>query len=353
MNKHRPAAAWWAALACLAWLLAAPGTRADEGAGPLFESATELAVTLQADWPVVVRDKENGGRHPAVLGYTDAAGREHRIQGTVETRGITRLRICRFPPLRLRFKRDATRGTEFEGERSLKMVTHCRNGAAYEQYYVQELIAYRIYNRVTDHSFRARPLRITYLDMDGGTRAGPGFAFLIEDDDDVARRNGHREGQRMPLAPGDYDPLAMTRFMLFQYLIGNTDWSVLGRPGLEKCCHNVRVTGAEDAGDLVALPYDFDSSGMVDADYAAPHESLPIRSVTERLYRGFCLHNDSLGPVRDEFLANREAILAIIRDEARLSPGRERVLVRYFGEFYGTLGDPARFAREITGKCRR
>lgn len=128
---------------------------------------------------------------------------------------------------------------------------------------------------------------------------------------------------------------------------------MLGKPGMEECCHNVRVTGPTDGPGLVALPYDFDSSGMVDADYAAPHASLPIRSVTERLYRGFCLHNDSLGPVRDEFLANRAAILAIVRDEARLSPGRERALVRYFGEFYATLGDPARFEREITGKCRR
>src|SRR5690606_14908282 len=119
-------------------------------------------------------------------------------------------------------------------------------------------------------------------------------------------------------------PLALTRFMVFQYLIGNTDWEVLGRPGLEQCCHNVRVTGPRDGPGLVALPYDFDSSGMVDAGYAAPHASLPISSVTQRLYRGFCVHNESLAPVRDEFLANRAAILALIRDDARLSPRRGR-----------------------------
>lgn len=230
MTRPRPAKARWAALPVLALLLAASCVHARDNPDPLFESASELTVTLQADWRQILRNKEDETRHPAVLGYVDDAGHEHRIEATVETRGITRLRICRFPPLRTRFKRDATRGTEFDGERSLKMVTHCRTGAAYAQYYVQELIAFRIYNRVTDHSFRVRPLLITYLDMDGDTRAGPAFAFLIEDDDDVARRNGHREGQRMPLAPGDYDPLALTRFMLFQYLIGNTDWKCWASP---------------------------------------------------------------------------------------------------------------------------
>src|SRR5690606_15633456 len=176
---------------------------------------------------------------------------------------------------------------------------------------------YRIYNQVTEHSFRVRPLATTYLGPDGGTADGPHFAFLIEDLRDVARRTGHERAPRMPLTPADYEPLAMTRFMLFQYLIGNTDWEVLGRQGLEECCHNVRVTGASAAAPLVAVPYDFDSAGMVDADYAAPHYRLPIKSVTERLYRGFCIHNDSLEQVRGEALPGR-----VLRHAGRRRPVR-------------------------------
>lgn len=337
---------------CLAGLLAACAVHAAEAPEPLFEPDTELAITLEADWDRVVRDREDGDRHPAVLAYIDAAGREHRIPATVETRGITRLRICKFPPLRLRFRRDATRGTEFEGQRSLKMVTHCRVGSTYEQYYVQELLAYRINNRITPHSFRVRPLQVTYLAPDGAAD-DPRFAFLIEDNNDVARRNGHRSAQRLPLSVGDYDQLALTRFMLFQYLIGNTDWAVLASPGQDECCHNIRVTAPQDGSGMVPLPYDFDSSGMVAARYAAPDPRLPIKFVTERLYRGFCAHNPGLEPVRGEFLAGREAILALVRDAPRLSPRRERILLDYFNEFYAILENPARFEREVIRKCRR
>ena len=352
MTWRRTALAWRALLSGLA-CLSALCAHAQDGRRPLFESGTTLTVTLQADWPAIVRTKNDPRRHPAVLGYADAAGRQHRIDATVETRGLTRRRICRLPPLRIRFARDATRGTEFEGQRSLKMVTHCRRGAASEQLYVKELLAYRIFNHVTDHSFRVRPLAVTYVDAAGGAADGPRFAFLVEDLDDVARRNGHRRARRMPVRPDEYEPMALTRFMMFQYLIGNTDWEVLATPGLEECCHNVRLTAAGDATALVAVPYDFDSAGLVDAGYAVPDGRLPIRSVTDRLYRGFCGHNDSLEPVRAQFLASRDAVLALVRDEARLSDAREATTLRYFGEFYATLEDPARFAREISGKCRR
>lgn len=334
-------------------ILLASTAGASDSPRPLFESATTLNVSLEAPWSELVRRKDEAQRYPAILGLTDGSGHGHRIEATVETRGLTRLRVCKFPPLRIRFARDAAAGTEFAGQRSLKMVTHCRSGAAYEQYYVQELLAYRIYNLITEHSFRVRPLSVTYRDSRGGTADGPRFAFLIEDLGDVARRNGHKRSPRVEFAPGDFEPVALTRFMLFQYLIGNTDFAVLGGPSKDACCHNVRVTGPPDDGGLVAVPYDLDSAGMINAGYAAPHEKLPIKAVTERLYRGFCLHNDALPPVRAEFLGHRDAILALVHGEDRLSATRKRETLRYFEAFFTTLASDSAFAREITGKCRK
>lgn len=261
--------------------------------------------------------------------------------------------MCRFPPLRIRFERDAAAGSAFEGQRSLKLVTHCERGATHAQYVVQELLAYRIYNRITRHSFRVRPLAITYLGQGG--RGGPGshFAFVIEDLREVARRTDHRRARRMPMAPEEYDAPAMARFMLFQYLIGNTDWEVLGRAGLEQCCHNVRVIAPRDGTGLVALPYDFDVAGIIDAAYAAPHPSLPIDSVTERLYRGFCAHDGPLEQVRGEFLAARQEILDAVRTEPRLGSARRNATLRYLAGSYETFEDPDRFARDIRGCCRK
>lgn len=335
---------------CLALV---PAAGAKNGVRPLFQSDAPLAVTLQAPWSELLRDTRDTRRHPAVLTYTDAAGQQQRIEATVETRGLTRLRVCRFPPLRLRFVRAATAGTLFAGQRSLKMVTHCRSGKQFEQYYVQEMLAYRIYNLVTEHSFRVRSLEVAYLEAQGGKPDGPHFAFLIEGVGDMARRNGHKQARDAHFAPSDFDPIALTRFSLFQYLIGNTDFEVLSGPKQNACCHNVRVTAGASARNRIAVPYDFDSSGMVGASYAAPHERLPIKDVSERLFRGFCEHNDALDAVRDEFIVLRPAIFALIQGEPRLNAQRQRATARYFEEFYATLTGATRYTRELSRKCRK
>lgn len=321
---------------------------------PLFASEDALAVTLQAPWTEMRRRSAEKRRHPAVLGHVDAQGREHRIAATVEPRGITRRRLCRFPPLWLRFEPGAAAGTVFEGQRALKLVTHCDPRPSWEQHYVLELLAYRIHNRITGHSFRVRPLRVTYLDPRDGGADGPRFAFAIEPVDDMARRNGRVRLRSGAFRLRDYDPLALSRFMLFQYLVGNTDWEVQGVADEPECCHNVRVTAAdgEATADLVAVPYDLDSAGLVDAPYAGPDAQLPVRAVTERLFRGFCIHNPALATARGELLGERESILALVRDEGRLDPRRRQVALRYLDVGFDTLASEAAFAREVTGRCR-
>ncbi len=350
----------WMALACT--------SEAKQANRPLFASDAALAVTLQAPWSEIEKKTKGSFRRPAVLSYTDAQGLSHRIAANVETRGITRLRLCPFPPLRLRFARAAVAGTVFEGQKSLKLVTHCSPGQVWEQYYLQEMLAYRIYNLVTNHSFRVRALDITYQNVSGKKSNGPHLAFMIEDVDDMARRNGRKPSPQATFTPRAFDAVELSRFMLFQYLIGNTDWEVLSGPQEDECCHNVRVThaaasngaisnGANSNGmnsnGMIAVPYDFDSSGMVDAQYAGPHQSLPIKQVTQRLFRGFCRHNDSLETVRREFLGHRRAIFGLLENESHLNPRRRRTVSHYFEAFYLTLESEARFAREISGKCRK
>lgn len=316
---------------------------------PLFAVETPLAVTLQAPWPELLKNTKDARKYPTVLAYADAAGKSHRLAATVETRGLTRLRVCKFPPLRLRFEKGAAAGSEFAGQDSLKMVTHCKNGDDY--LYVQELLAYRIYNVVTPLSFRARPLEVTYQDSKGKADEAR-FAFLIEDVGDMAKRNGLKRDKKPRFRPADFEALAMSRLVLFQYLIGNTDWDVTAGPAADECCHNTRVLGS-DEGKRVAVPYDFDSAGLVAASYAAPHASLPITNVKQRLYRGLCVHNDALPAARAEFIGHRAAILQLIQGETRLGERKREAVAKYVGDFYAVLGDDARFAKEITAKCRK
>lgn len=322
-------------------------------ASPLFADEEVLAVTLSAPWHAFHRDGDSDERYPAELEYRTADGEVKRIPVTVERRGLTRRALCRYPPLRLRFDRDAAEGTVFEGQRSLKMVTHCSHNRRWEQYYVLEMLAYRIYNRISERSFRVRALSILYRDSQRGRDDPDRFAFLIEHVREVARRNDMPRVRQALIAPDAYDSVEMSRFMLFQYLIGNTDFSVWTASADERCCHNMRTIGKLDGDELYALPYDFDASGLVNAPYAAPHESLPIQRVTQRLYRGFCMHNEDLESVRNEYLGMENEILGLIAEEPLLSKRNRDAALRYVGEFYETLKDSNRFSRDIMRQCRK
>lgn len=338
--------------ACLVAVLAVSDAHAGDAVA-LFETGDEVELTLSAPWRDIVRDRDNQDPYPAMLHYVDDSGVRRSVALTVERRGKTRQRVCRFPPIRLRFDKDNVDGTLFDGNKSVKMVTHCNNGSRWEQYYVLEMLAYPIYNLITERSFRVRPLSVTYHDVDRDKHDGPRFAFLIEDDKLVAERNDMDKYDLVEIRPERLDPMESSRFALFQYLIGNEDWSSLGGPVGDGCCHNAKLIGPESGAPLYAIPYDFDSSGLVDAPYAVPNEALRISKVSQRLFRGFCLHNDTLEAARAEFLEKRGAIEAIIESEPRLRSRNRSGAIGYLRRFFDVLEDPDLFERAITDACRK
>ena len=105
------------------------------------------------------------------------------------TRGHFRLRqtSCSFVPLRVEFDRPTVTGTVFDGQKALKLVTHCRENEAYEQYTMREYLVYRS-NLLTPRSFRARLAKATYVDSASGQPLTTRYGMFLEDDDDVARR---------------------------------------------------------------------------------------------------------------------------------------------------------------------
>jgi hypothetical protein len=155
------------------------------------------------------------------------------------------------------------------------------------------------------------------------------------------------------VSPRRLDSLETSRYALFQYLIGNLDWSSTGGPDDNKCCHNSRLIGSADAtGPVYAIPYDFDSSGVVDAHYAVPPEALPVRSITQRLYRGFCSHNDTVPQARDEIVALKADIIGLYENETRLANRARTKAVKFLNQFFETVTDPKDFQKKIIDKCR-
>ncbi|HRE42612.1 MAG TPA: hypothetical protein PKY87_01420 [Terricaulis sp.] len=319
---------------------------------PLFAEHSEIQILIEGPVDTLVRRAaRNVEPVPATLSVT---GHETRWQIQLEPRGVSRRTggLCSFPPMRVDFD-EGTRGTLFQGQNRIKVVTRCRNGAAFEQLTVLEYLAYRMYNEITPWSYAVRPATITYRDR----RDEVQFNFLIEDVDDLARRN--ERWRALDVATGEVrstqlNPRAATQFALFQFMIGNLDWDMIEARSGRDCCHNSRLLASsnETRENLIAAPYDFDYSGFVNAPYALPPESLPVRNVRQRYYRGYCRFNDQLPEAIAHFQARREAIFALIDNEPRLSDSRRVGARRFIEEFYQTISDPAQVERQLINRCR-
>jgi hypothetical protein len=322
----------------------------------LFDRDDTLNVTLTAPWRDIEHDEKNQDPYPATIEFTDELGNKVTLDMTAARRGITRQRVCDFPPIKLRLEKEAAKGTTFRGQKSLKMVTHCKRANSYEQYFLLEMLAYKMYNLLTDYSFRVRPLNATYVDSESGKKIENRFGFLIEDDSDVAKRHDLKKLNVPKIRVSRLEPGITSQFSLFQYMIGNVDWAALSGPNPTECCHNVKLIGPEplQANDLAyPIPYDFDSAGMVDAPYAAPPNGLPIKKVTQRLYRGYCRSNDTLQAARQKTLEQETAIYALIDNESRLTKSRSKKANRYMKKFFKIIKDDDDFDKYVIRKCRK
>jgi len=319
----------------------------------LFSTSETLTVTMTGPWKYIERHTKDQDAKPAKIEFTDDLGNSNTLDLTVERRGITRQTVCRYPPIKLRFNKETAKGTTFRGQKSIKMVTHCDKGTKFVQYYVLEMLAYQMYNPITDFSFRVRPLTITYVDSESGDAQDPKFAFLIEDDSDVAKRNGQEKLKIAKTRSAKLDPQTASYLSLFQYMIGNLDFTPLRGPEPEKCCHNAKLIGQDpENGPIYPVPYDFDAAGLVNTHYAAPPANLPVSTVTQRLFRGFCRHNDTLPEARQRFLDNEQAVYSLINNETRLSSGSRKKALKFMDKFFVTMKSDKDFNKKIIGKCR-
>jgi hypothetical protein len=224
---------------------------------------------------------------------------------------------------------------------------------------LQEYLIYRSYNLLTDMSFRVRLARITYTDTDGDRDTLTRYAFLIEDEETLAKRN-HWQVLHVPHIPPDFmDPARLSLLELFQFMIGNTDWSAFTKElDRDECCHNTKPIGNSATGPVFSVPYDFDITGVISTRYAnrlfrENLERMGLRSVRERLYKGRCASEPYLEHTFRVFNENKESIYALYRDQEGLEPDILEKSLEYFDEFYEIINDPGKVRREIVRKCRR
>ena len=320
----------------------------------LFDDDAVLDIHLAGPLATISRNPSDEVRqeHPFTLRVAEAD-----IPLTVRLRGKSRTVLCDFLPLRLRFEAASTAGTVFAGQHKLKLVTHCRsNNDHYENNLLDEYTAYRIFNLLSETSYRVRLLRITYEDSDGKLRHldRPYYGFLVESDDGLAERLGASTVELPGILYSHLNTTQATRMSVFQYLIGNTDWSFVATEDEDSCCHNVDLLEKDE--ELYPVPFDFDLSGLVNAKYAKPAAGVRARKVTTRVYRGYCRSAlEDVALALDDVVALRDEILAIA--ESVPVVGKERAVARaqYIDRFFEEAADDRekllkRFEKDCVGR---
>ena len=318
---------------------------------PLFASHNLLELTVQLGLTAFKSDRTDPVLHPARLSFQNAEGNVVTVDVKLKPRGNWRLqpRNCNFPNYWLGLPENNVENTMFEGQDRLPVVTPCRdNRRDYEQYIIQEYLAYRLYNVLTESSFRVRLARMTYVDTGGKRDTITKYTFFVEHADQLAARHRMAIFDMHGISQDMVDPNMLTLMLVFQYLIANTDWSVSG-------LHNMWLLVDQEQVPI-AVPFDFDWSGLVNPQYATPPPQLGIRTVRQRLWRGLCMPEElaraELAPVFTLFNERKDAIYALFTDQEGLDEKGVRDTHRFLDEFYATINDPRRVRREFIQTCR-
>ena len=336
------------AISALLCVATAQGAESD----PLFAGVETLEVTLEAPFRQLMRERDESSELPGKFRYTDSAGAAVELDVKVRTRGKFRAQkdTCEFAPLRLNFRTSQVKDTLFAGQDKIKLVTHCEtNSSRYDQTVITEYLAYRILNVMTDYSYRVRLLRIRYVFTDGN-RELKSYAFFIERDKRLARRLGQERASvaKLEVASLQADHANLTS--VFQFLIGNTDFSPIAVSRDVTCCHNYTPFTA-DGEVFYSIPYDFDHCGLVNAPHAEPSSQFRLRDVRQRLYRGRCVNNELLPSTLDQFRQRRAAIEALIDNQGELSSFTRRRTRSYIKGFYKIIDDPELSKSYLVKRC--
>lgn len=319
------------------------------GEKPLFATTEPIQITIQAPIERLVRNRSIDTALPGTLTGPDGQA----LPISVALRGhVNRLaETCEFPPLRVDFTAPPPPTSVFAGQKSLKLMTHCKNAASDQQYVLLDYAAYRMYSLLTPHSFRARLLNVDYRDETGRPIVSR-VAFFLEDLKDVAKRNGLKQvraGTMIPLewlSAGD-----AARAALFEHMIANHDWSMRAGPAGENCCHNFKLLGVGAPGQTIPVPYDFDFSGLVDEPYALPPGELQIDSVRERRYRGYCAHNADVIAAARQIRDERPQLIAEISSTPGLDPHAASRAISFLDGFFADIASDDTVTAKVLKRC--
>jgi hypothetical protein len=313
----------------------------------LFDTDELFEITLKFDISHYKKAKSDVEYLDAVLTYfnnkTDSVTKNIKVRA----RGnIRRTDICDFPPLMLNFKMTDSQGTEFSGINKLKLVPYCKIG--YEDVILKEYLVYKLYNVLTDQSLKVRLFKITYINTTSKKKPITQFGFAIEPIKLFEKRINSNEIVSKGLSQRNVIPDILDRVALFNYMIGNTDWSI---PILHNALLFANYSAAQGKGDLL-VPYDFDYSGLVNAEYAVPYQELPIKKVQDRLYLAVCRDESTFKNALNEFSEKKDDLYNVVNNFPYLDARSKKEMIFYLDDFFNGINKRNTILNKLLHDCQ-
>ena len=312
----------------------------------LFESDELLEICLSGNIRELFKDRhDDADYHPILLTYKLEDGKIDSFNIQVKTRGHFRRKRenCKVPPLLLSFDSMQIQSNDlFTGHEKIKLVTPCVD----HKYVLREYLIYKVHQLISANSFNVRLIKLCFEDSIKGKIAEDKYGMFLENHNLLADRLRAQLFKRVNTRPERTIKQEFLNMAVFQYLIGNTDWSI-------QYLHNIKLLSLKNNHGLIPIPYDFDHAGLVNAPYAKPARELRLNSVRQRRYRGYCIEDMSeFQPTFDLFNKLKEAIYAIYTDNPLLEEKYIKFSLKYLDEFYQTINDPKAAAEAFQYPCK-
>jgi len=318
--------------------------KSPSGSSDLFGNDEILHLKLSGNIRSLFNDRSDDAvYHPLVLSYKSADSSEININIKAKTRGNFRRKRenCIMPPILLNFSKKESVGTVFSDQDKLKLVTPCRSN----NYVIREYLVYKLYNLLTPKSFRAKLTFITFYDTEKKKEI-TFYGILLEEDEQMAERNGSNILKNIKIQGESTETITFLKMAMFQYMIGNTDWSV---PYL----HNIRLVALDSISVPAAVPYDFDHAGIVDAPYALPPEQLEMTSTHERRFRGYCITDmKSLDEVVTTYNGLKSDIYKVYNSCTLIEAKYKKTTLKFLDDFFVIINDAKKLKSEFTYPCK-
>jgi hypothetical protein len=315
----------------------------------LFADDKFIDITLRFDLtsyfktkPTVDYLKANMTIH---LSKTDSISRDIGLR----TYGTFRNRYCVFPPIELNLKKAHFGYTDLDKISTLKMIPECINSTENKNYILKEYLAYKLFNVLTDTSLRVRLVTVNFIDTEKKRDPIHQYGFFIEPVETLTARTSSIQIESANLNQKNIVPKIMDRLAIFNYMIGNYNWSV---PGL----HNVLIIKPVglDSTHLIAIPYDFDWTGLVNAAYAIPTKEMGTDNVRERIFEGICRSKEVYVKDMEQFVDKKDELYRVVNEFPYLDQKEKEDVTGYLDGFFNQLaGNKDMLINTLINSCKR